>query len=301
RVYVLDDLSTGKLSNLPEQCELLLGDVLNVAGLARGLPKLDAVFHLAAVASVDECRRHWLATHQVNASAFIGLLEWLKSRGETAVPVVYASSAAVYGEFSTPKAACETDPAHPISPYGADKLACELHGRIAAELYGMQAVGLRFFNVYGPRQDPASPYSGVISIFSRQALLGETLTIYGDGKQTRDFVHVRDVTRACLAARDRAAKLKGQAINVCTGRASDLHALVEAIEKSTGRSLAVRHADPRPGDIRFSLGDPTRMRKLLGIEASVGLSDGIAALMTDARNDLTGTANLERPLEHVVL
>ena len=197
-VRVLDDLSTGHRSNLPAPATLIEGDVANPAIVALAMAGVDGCFHLAAIASVEKGITEWLGTHNANVTGTITVLDAIRRQG-TKIPVVYASSAAVYGDAATVPIA-ETEPRMPLSAYGADKYACELHARVASHVHGIPTVGFRFFNVYGPRQDPKSPYSGVISIFCERIAAGVPIDIFGDGQQTRDFIYVLDVVAALLAA-----------------------------------------------------------------------------------------------------
>src|ERR1700733_639115 len=211
-VRVLDDLSTGHRSNLPVSATLIEGDVADLALAAQALEGVDGCFHLAAIASVEKGVTDWLGTHRANMTGTITLFDAIR-RQRSKIPVVYASSAAVYGDV-TPTS--ETAPRVPLSAYGADKYGCELHARVASHVHGIPTVGLRFFNVYGPRQDPLSPYSGVISIFCERISRGAAIDVNGDGGQTRDFVYVADVVRALLAAMH-LRPTDAPAFNVCTG------------------------------------------------------------------------------------
>ncbi len=198
RVRVLDDLSTGRRENVPAGAELLVGDAADPAVVRDATAGISGCFHLAAIASVARGVEDWLGTHRANLTATITILDALRGRD---VPVVYASSAAVYGDCPV-RPIDEAAPLRPLSAYGADKLGCELHARVATHVHRVPTAGLRFFNVYGPRQDPRSPYSGVISIFCERVRSGRAVQIHGDGGQTRDFVFVADVVAALLAAMD---------------------------------------------------------------------------------------------------
>src|SRR5205823_7381722 len=186
----------------------------------RAFEGIDGCFHLAAIDAVERSHSEWLRTHKVNLTGTINVFDQARpSRRRREVPVVYASTAAVYGNCGNVPVD-EESPAAPLSAYGADKHACELHARIAGAIHGIPTVGLRFFNLYGPRQDPLSPYSGVISIFAERLLRGEPIEIFGDGSQTRDFVFVRDVVAALIAAMKRAEESPAPlcaVYNVCTG------------------------------------------------------------------------------------
>jgi UDP-glucose 4-epimerase len=275
RVRILDDLSSGRRANAPAAAEVRLGDVADAAAVREAMEGVAGCFHLAAVASVQRSVEAWAATHRVNLGGTINVLEAAHKTG--AVPVVYASSAAVYG--NNPELPLREDaPLAPLTPYGADKAGSELHARAAFAVRGVPSTGLRFFNVFGPRQDPGSPYSGVISIFAEALLAGRALTVFGDGGQSRDFIFVTDVVRALVAAmegQDRAARV----FNVCRGERTTLVQLIAALERATRRKAAVRHAPERAGDVRHSLGDGARLRAVLGVGAKVPLDEGLASLV----------------------
>ena len=195
-VRVLDDLSNGHRKNLPQHVELTEADVTDPAAVESALDGVDGCFHLAAIASVARSHREWLRTHQVNLTGTINVFDQARpSRLRREVPVVYASTAAIYGNCGS-FPVDEESPAAPLSAYGADKHACELHARVAGAIHGVPTVGLRFFNLYGPRQDPLSPYSGVISIFADRLRRGEPVEIFGDGEQARDFTYISDAVGA---------------------------------------------------------------------------------------------------------
>ena len=275
RVRILDDLSTGKRANAPAKSEVVVGDVADAATVRRAMDGVGGCFHLAAIASVQRSVEAWLPTHRVNLGGTINVLDAAHAAG--ALPVVYASSAAVYGENPTLPLA-ESASLAPLSPYGADKAAGELQARTAFAIRHVPSTGLRFFNVFGPRQDPASPYSGVISIFAENLLAGRPLTIFGDGQQSRDFVFVADVVRALLAAMDR-QDAGARIFNVGRGERISLLRLIAALERAVGRKAVVRHAPARPGDVRHSQCDPAGMRAGLGFAAKVGLEEGLASLV----------------------
>ncbi len=271
RVRVLDDLSTGKRSNLPPAAELLVGDVADPATVRDAVAGIDGCFHLAAVASVARTMDDWRGTHRTNLSGTVTILDALRQRP---AKVVYASSAAVYGDCAT-QPLDEAAPARPLSAYGADKLGGELHARVAAHVHAIPTVGLRFFNVYGPRQDPESPYSGVISIFCDRARGGAPLDIHGDGTQTRDFVYVADVVAALLAAMQRPTE-PAAVFNVCTGVPTSVRDLARLIARLTGREPELRYRAARPADIRASTGSPAAARVALGLAPCTALNDGLA-------------------------
>ncbi len=275
RVRILDDLSTGKRANAPAKAEVVVGDVADGAAVRGAMEGADGCFHLAAIASVPKSVESWWPTHRVNLGGTINVLEAAHAAGGT--PIVYASSAAVYGDNPELPLA-ESAGLIPRSPYGADKAASELQAHAAFAVRGQPSTGLRFFNVFGPRQDPASPYSGVISIFAERLLAGQPLTIFGDGEQSRDFVYVGDVVAALLLGMERQDK-SARVFNVARGEAVTLLRLVAALERVAGRKATLRHAPPRAGDVRRSLGDVRRIRESLGFAAKVGLEEGLASLL----------------------
>jgi UDP-glucose 4-epimerase len=277
RVRVLDDFSTGRAENLDPCCEVVRGDVADPRAVLAALAGAAGCYHLAAIASVQRCNEDWLQTHRVNQGGTVSVLDAARALG--GLPVVYASSAAVYGDLGE-RAAREDICAAPLTAYGADKLGSELHATAAFLVHGVPTLGLRFFNVYGPRQDPFSPYSGVISIFARRLTEGMPITLHGDGEQTRDFVHVRDVVAHLSAAMARLASAGGTAVvNVCTGQAVSVRALAEVLAASLGRTARLSCGPARIGDIRHSLGDPSRASALLGVRARVPLAAGVATLV----------------------
>jgi UDP-glucose 4-epimerase len=274
RVRVLDDLSTGKRNNLPLGAELIVGDVADPAAVRDAVAGIDGCFHLAAVASVARGVDDWLGTHRTNLTGTIAIFDALRRQP---VKVVYASSAAVYGDCPT-QPITETAPTRPLSAYGADKLACELHARVATHVHGIPTVGLRFFNVYGPRQDPESPYSGVISIFCERARNGAVFDIHGDGLQTRDFIYVGDVVSTLLVAMQRQTEAAA-VFNVCTGEATQVQELARTVAALADRQPEMRYRPARPGDIQASVGSPSAARGALGLTPGVALSDGLARVL----------------------
>lgn len=276
-VTVLDDLSSGDAARLDPGARLIEASVTDPGAVAEAVSGADAVFHLAAIASVARCNEDLAASHRVNLGGFVNVLEAAAARKDRPA-LVYASSAAVYGD--NPEAPLkESARPRPLSPYGADKLGCELHASAAATVHGVRSTGLRFFNVYGPGQDPGSPYSGVISRFHRAAARGEGVTVFGDGLQTRDFVFVGDVVDALLAAAMRTAGEAAEILNVCTGRETAVLDLAGLLAGLTGRAVPVTHAPGRAGDIRRSSGDPALLRATLGLTPSTALAAGLKILV----------------------
>jgi UDP-glucose 4-epimerase len=285
RVRVLDDLSTGTRENLDPLAELIVGDVADPVLVAKAVENADGCFHLAAIASVELGNRDWLGTHRANLTGAITVFDAARRANLAGpIPVVYASSAAVYGD-STDLPLAESALPQPLSAYGADKLGCELHGRVARRVHGVRATGCRFFNVYGPRQDPKSPYSGVISIFFDRIRNGQGITIFGDGGQTRDFIYVADVVQALIAIMGQGAS-DPAVFNICTGQSTSLTRLAETIGKVFDRSPDIAFASPRTGDIRASLGNPDLARAAFGFQATTTLEEGLR-MMADTKSSIT--------------
>jgi UDP-glucose 4-epimerase len=274
-VRVLDDLSTGKRENVPSELELIRGDVADADLVRAAMEGVDGCFHLAAVASVERGNQNWLGSHRTNLTGAITVFDAARqAKDGSPVPVIYASSAAVYGD-NPEVPLTEESAVRPLSAYGADKLGCELHARVAGHVHGVPTVGLRFFNVFGPRQDPKSPYSGVISIFCDRLRAGRSIVIHGDGGQTRDFVYVADVVAALLAAM-RTRPDGNPVFNVCSGRMTSVLDLAQTIAGLCGVAPDIDFQPPRGGDIRNSLGNPERAAARLGVRAAIDLRTGLA-------------------------
>lgn len=273
QVKVLDDLSTGVVDYLHESAELVLGDVTDVGVVKAAMHDVDGCFHLAAIASVERSINDWSGSHRINQQGTVNVFEAVKCCNKTAIPVVYASSAAVYGDNATVPLDESSIP-RPISAYGADKLGSELHARVAWLNHKIPNVGLRFFNVYGPRQNASSPYSGVISIFADRVSKGLPLKIFGEGSQTRDFIYVDDVVQHLLKAMF--CKIEGANIyNVCTGQATSIKQLAKTLSMVAAKETNISYETARPGDIAISLGNPRKAIKELGAKNKVGLASGL--------------------------
>lgn len=275
-VRVLDDLSTGHRENLPPEVELIEADIADQDAVEAGVAGVDGCFHLAAVASVARGVEDWIGAHHTNLTGTITLFDVIR-RKFPGIPVVYASSAAVYGDCRTVPIT-EAAVKRPLSAYGADKYGCELHALVATHVHGVPTVGLRFFNVYGPRQDPRSPYSGVISIFCERLLRGVSIDVFGDGQQTRDFIYVGDVVAALLAAMVR-HPADAPAFNVCTGIATSVLDLAHTIASLSGCAGTINHAPPRAGEIRHSVGAPGLAHEVLGLGPPIALRDGLRQVL----------------------
>lgn len=280
KVTVLDNLSTGKESNIPvNKCDLVIGDILDEDLVSSLMKDVDGCFHLAAVASVEKSNTEWLNTHQINLTGSINIFNAARPTSERAdaVPVVYASSAAVYGD-NIEMPLNESSLVRPLSAYGADKLGSEQHARVAHLVHGVPTTGLRFFNVYGPRQDPKSPYSGVISIFANKIINNETVNIYGNGEQTRDFIFVLDVVEFLMVAMKKNNR-HHYVYNVCTGKQTSVKQVATTLISLCHSTSTIEYKAGRAGDIRTSIGNPSKALMGLGYEASTKLSNGLMGLI----------------------
>ncbi|MBL9005262.1 MAG: NAD-dependent epimerase/dehydratase family protein [Myxococcales bacterium] len=280
-VQVLDNLETGKLRNLPADVLCIKADVRDEAAVRAACVGCELVIHLAAMVSVSLSTVEPERCFDINVSGTRNVLA--AARGAGCRRVVLASSAAVYGDEPTlPKR--EDMPAMPLSPYAYAKWQNEIDAAYFQRFCGLETVCLRFFNVFGPRQDPASPYSGVISIAARRLLSQQPFTVFGDGLQTRDFVFVEDVAAALLAAAQ-SPQAVGSIINVGRGERVTLLQLVQELSDVIGVQPALQFADPRAGDVRHSLSDVTRLRTQLGIHSQVDLKTGLATTIDWMRSE----------------
>lgn len=276
QVIVLDNLSSGKLVNLDlknPNLEFVEGDVLELPLVEDLVKNCDAVLHLAAIASVPQTLAYPIYSFQVNTQGFLHVLEAIRLSKKEMV-LVYASSAAVYGDSELFPLNDENNiSSDPLSPYALQKRDMEYYAKLYHSLYGINSLGLRYFNVYGPNQDPSSPYSGVISRFLDSYRAGSALTVFGDGMQVRDFIYVGDVARANYLSLH--ANVQG-AVNIATGEKTNLLELIEAIEKAGRKKALVKHEAPRSGDIKTSFAKVDLAKQLLGFRATIFLEDGIA-------------------------
>ncbi len=273
RVRVLDDFSTGRRENLAAQpgVEVVEGDLRDAAVVRRAVAGVDGVFHQAALRSVPRSVDDPLSSNQVNVTGTLVLL--LACRDAGVRRVVYASSSSVYGDDpALPKV--ETLPTRPISPYAISKLAAEHYCQTFARLYGLETVSLRYFNVFGPRQNPESKYSAVIPRFLAQALAGEPLEVHGDGEQSRDFTYIDNVVEGNLRAMA-APGVSGEVFNIACGTRHSLIAIADAIADFLGRQLPRAHTGPRAGDVRHTLADITKAERLLGYRPKVDFATGM--------------------------
>jgi UDP-glucose 4-epimerase len=274
QVRVLDNLTTGFMENLEPflgNIEFKQGDVRDIDTLQEIMVGVEVVFHQAAVVSVPQSVEDPIETAMVNDLGTLHVLEAAHRAGVRRV--VFASSCAVYGDLpQLPKR--ENVGTRPLSPYAASKLHGETYASLYSDLYGLETVSLRYFNVYGPKQDPTSPYSGVISIFLDRAVQGELPTIFGDGEQFRDFVYVADVVEANLLAAYR-DNIAGAVINIGTGSSVTVNSLWENISQVAGVEREVERAEERPGDIRESIADISRARELLAYQPHYSFKEGL--------------------------
>ena len=284
-VVVLDNFSSGKSENLegfPGSVTCITGSINNLLLLKEACTGADGIFHLAAIASVAKSVNDPLATHETNLTGTLNVL--LAARDCGVKKVVFSSSSAVYGDEPTlPKR--EDMPPVPLSPYAVSKLAGEYYCNVFFELYGLEAVSLRYFNVFGPRQDPQSEYAAVIPKFIARLLDNQPPLIFGDGCQTRDFVYVRDVVTANLLAMQ---STKTGTFNIGSGVSIDLTTLARDLARIMKVHLSPVYGEPRAGDIRDSVSDITAAKKALGYKAAISLEKGLAETIQWFRNRKTG-------------
>jgi nucleoside-diphosphate-sugar epimerase len=270
-VHVVDDLSTGHARNVPARATMHKGSVLDAAALAKATKGAEVVYHQAALGSVPRSMKDPLASHAANLTGTLQVLEAARAAGVR--KVVFAASSSAYGDTPTlPKV--ETMAPQPLSPYAVTKLASEHYMAVYHRAYGLRTTSLRYFNVYGPRQDPEGAYAAVIPKFILAALKGDPLTIHGDGRQSRDFTFVDDVVQANLAAAA-STRADGAVINIGAGAQTDLNALANTIKEMAGSKSAVVHGPPRAGDVRDSLADLGRAMDLLGYAPKVPVREGL--------------------------
>jgi nucleoside-diphosphate-sugar epimerase len=283
RVRVVDSLITGKRRNLAHvpQVEFLEGDLAQTGVAARAVGSVDYVLHQAAIPSVPRSVADPITSNQANIDASLNLL--VAARDARVKRLVYAGSSSAYGD--TPKLPKREDmPANPLSPYALQKLVAEQYCQLFTRLYGFETVTIRYFNVFGPRQDPGSPYSGVISLFSTALLEGRQPIIYGDGEQTRDFTYVANVVDGVLRACD-APSAAGEVINVATGGRISLNELLRTMNRIVGTDIKATYGPSRAGDVRNSQADITKARRLLGYEPTVDLEAGLRDTLAWCRSE----------------
>lgn len=274
RVRVLDNLSTGHLGNLDhirDDVEFLEGDVQDPQAVHRAVQNVDCVFHQAALASVPRSVEYPLETNAVCVTGTLNVLHEARRAGVRRV--VYAASSSAYGDRPEPWKS-ENDLPGPLSPYAAAKLAGEAYCSAFYQTYGLETVSLRYFNVFGPRQDPDSPYAAVIPIFITHLLQDTSPTIYGDGGQSRDFTYVDNVVHGNLLAAD-SDRVAGRILNVADGRSTTLLELLRHLNTLLGTDVQPTFAAPRPGDVRASQADITQARQLMDYQPQTNLEEGL--------------------------
>ena len=274
RVRVLDNFSTGKRENIAsflEDIELIEGDLRHLDTVRQAAEGVDYILHQGALPSVQRSVDNPLETDESNVRGTLNLL--VAARDAGVKRVVYASSSAVYGDTPTLPKAEEMKPA-PLSPYAVTKLTGEHYCRVFYQVYGLETVALRYFNVFGPRQDPTSQYAAVIPKFVTAMLRGEQPVIYGDGEQSRDFSYVANVVQANLLAATTPG-VEGQVFNIACNRGHNLLELVATINRVLGTNITPVHTAPRVGDIRHSLADIARAREMLGYQVEVEFQEGL--------------------------
>jgi nucleoside-diphosphate-sugar epimerase len=288
RVRAADSLITGKRRNLSHipGVEFLEGDLADVSVAQRAVVGMDYVLHQAAIPSVPRSVKDPITSNRANVDASLNVL--VAARDAGVKRLVYAGSSSAYGNTPTlPKR--EDMPANPLSPYALQKLVAEQYGQMFTALYGFEVVTIRYFNVFGPRQDPGSPYSGVISLFATALLEGRQPIIYGDGEQTRDFTYVANVVDGVLRACE-AKGASGEVINVATGGRISLNQLLRVMNGIVGTNLQAIYKEERAGDVKDSQADITKAKKILGYEPTVSLEEGLKHTLEWCRSERPATA-----------
>ncbi len=272
-VRIMDNLSTGSASNISDfnEAGFIKCDIQDREAVNKAVEGCDYILHQAALPSVTRSVENPLETNKVNVEGSLNILE--AARRHDVKRVVYASSSSVYGDAETLPKREDMEP-KPLSPYAVTKLAMEYYSSVYNKVYGINATGLRYFNVYGPRQNPESEYAAVIPRFIKAVLSGERPIIYGDGEQTRDFTYVKDVVKANLLAMNSRDK-SHEVFNIGTGNSVSINSLLEAISSITGIEANAVHAEPRKGDIRDSLADISKAREKLGYSPEYNIEEGL--------------------------
>lgn len=276
QVHGLDDFSSGKENNLAgfrEKITLFRAGLSELDRLRQACLGIDCVLHHAAIASVAKSMSDPARNHEANGTGTLNLL--IAARDAGVRRVIFASSSSVYGDQQTMPLR-EHMPLDPLSPYAVSKLTGELYMRIFSRFFGLETVSFRYFNVFGPNQDPDSPYSGVLARFTQQMLNGDRPTVFGDGEQTRDFIYIDNVVEANLLACEAPAdRINGRVFNLATGRQATLNQVYSILQTATGYRQPPIYAEARDGDIRHSLADISAVREALGFQPAVGLEDGL--------------------------
>jgi len=273
-VRILDNLSTGRREYVQRQCELVVGDVTDSSKVEAAMADMDGCFHLAAVTPMDTARDDWHDNHRVNLVGTVNVLSASnRQHPDKPVPVVYASSAEVYGDNATLPLSEGAKP-HPLTAYGTDKLACEFYARMISMLHKVPTIGVRLFNVYGPRQHPESPYSGIISRMIEHLLKNEPVPLPGSGEQVVDFIYINDVVQILTAAMQQPMQTH-EVINACTGKMTSIRQLAAILATIVDRPLQTIAQASGNCLIRTRVGDPSRAIRLLGLKSGTKLGDGL--------------------------
>lgn len=276
RVRGIDNLSTGRMDNIQEiyDCiEFCKADLLDPKAMQQACDGIEYVLHQAAIPSVPRSVKDPLTSNRANVDGTLNLL--VAAKNAKVRRVIYAASSSAYGDTPTLPKKEEMTP-DPISPYAVAKLAGEHYMVSFCRCYGLETVSLRYFNVFGPRQDPGSPYSGVLAKFITQMLCGESATIHGDGRQSRDFTYIDNTVNAnLLACKAPAERVAGRVFNIATGERTELNAIIQMLKELTGFTGETRYGPERQGDIRHSLADITSARRYLGYEPIVSFQEGL--------------------------
>ncbi len=279
RVKILDNLSSGhekNISSIKNEIELIKADIRDIPAVTSAMSNVDHVFHEAALVSVFDSVTRPRENHDINITGILNVLTAARDAGVKRV--VFASSAAVYGNNPVlPK--CEVMKSEPESPYGLAKVTSEYYLALFSRLYGLETVSLRYFNVYGPRQDPNSVYSGVISRFVEAVLRGSSPVVFGDGMQTRDFIFVDDVVQANILAMNTPGIGKGDVFNIGSGTQTSLIELIEILNSLTGRTFNIEFSKPRAGDLKHSYADISLVKQKLLFSPKHGLREGLRKLL----------------------
>jgi len=288
RVRVLDNLSTGHRSNLDhiaDRVQFIEGDITDTDTVGGAVKDVDCIFHQAALASVPRSVKAPLATHHTCVTGTVELLDAARNAGVRRI--VYAGSSSAYGDQPA-SSKRETDLPRPLSPYAAAKLSGELYLHAFANTYGIETMCIRYFNVFGPRQDPNSAYSAVIPLFITAMLAGRQPVIYGDGHQSRDFTFVDNVVHGNLLAAD-ASEVSGETVNIANGRTTTLLELIALLNGMLGTNIQPEHAPARVGDVRESLADIAKARRLLSYEPPVMFTEGLERSIEYYRSIVAGS------------
>lgn len=289
RVVALDNFSTGFHQNLEkasqsDSFELIEGDITNPETCQKAAEGVDVIFHQAALGSVPRSIRDPLSSNAVNVDGFLNML--CAARDHGVKRFVYASSSSVYGSIKTsPKQ--EEKTGKPLSPYAVTKVVNELYAEVFSNIYGLKIIGLRYFNVFGPKQNPNGPYAAVIPIFIRKLLSGERPVVYGDGEQTRDFTYIDNVVQANIkAAFSEKPDALNKVYNIAAGHSTSLNELISILKKKIGSDVGVEYQPPRAGDIKDSLADISQAKQYLGYEPEIFLEEGLEKTIQFFKNSI---------------